>query len=162
MASSFSSAATIKSTILSLRSAKRAMLETSAYALQEGDALLSELNRMLKGSDEAVRWPGHIKQEINLAIGQVELWLEELHDRRVESTRLYERCLRQLELLETSSPRGKTDSPQRQLGQISEELSAKEAEVSGLSDLGSSLSSCDRLMREVVAKQAEVQEIADR
>ncbi len=45
------------------------MLETSAYSLQEGEALLAVLKEMLAAEDS--RWPDKFRQEVNLAIGQV-------------------------------------------------------------------------------------------
>ena len=62
----------VRSAISDLRRAKRQMLEASAYALQEGDALLEMLDRAWK-EEEAKGSHGQtfIKQSLCLAIGQV-------------------------------------------------------------------------------------------
>ncbi len=49
----------------------------------------------------------------------------------------------------------------RRLAQMEALLSAREADAAGRADLGSSSSSCDRLMREAVAVQAEAREAAE-
>ncbi len=56
--------------LTSLLQAKRLMLETSAYALQEGEALIKLLNATIK-DESGVTWPGQVKREVGLAIGQV-------------------------------------------------------------------------------------------
>ena len=60
--------------ISALRHAKRQMLESSAYALQEGDSLLEMLDTAWKQEDaKGAAAQGFIKQSISLAIGQVSL-----------------------------------------------------------------------------------------
>ena len=86
----------IKAQILELQKAKRGMLESSVYALQEGDELLNKLDAMKQKCNNLDCRPGLIKQSIQLAIGQVELWLESLHDKRVQITLLFDRKMEQL------------------------------------------------------------------
>ena len=60
----------IQSRLAELSVAKRAMLESSAFALQEGDALLEKLSALWQLSSLDSR-PGIIKQSVALAIGRV-------------------------------------------------------------------------------------------
>ena len=60
----------IESRLSELSVAKRAMLESSAFALQEGDALLEKLSALWQLSSLDSR-PGIIKQSVALAIGRV-------------------------------------------------------------------------------------------
>ncbi len=168
--------------LASLLQAKRLMLETSAYALQEGEALIKLLNATIK-DESGVTWPGQVKREVGLAIGQVslfsnffifvkklqlfqvELWLEELHDRRVVCTRLFEQRFKELKKLLDNYEMQDQDNDHliRELNELSELLSSEEREESAChQELGSSVSSCDRCIRDAVAKQAKLQQINDR
>ena len=60
----------VRSRICDLNIAKRAMLESSAFALQEGDALLQKLSALWQLSSLDSR-PGIIKQSVALAMGRV-------------------------------------------------------------------------------------------
>ena len=60
----------LRSRLCDLSIAKRAMLESSAFALQEGDALLEKLSALWQLSSLDSR-PGIIKQSVALAIGRV-------------------------------------------------------------------------------------------
>ena len=62
----------IRKTISSLNGAKKAMLESSVYALQEGEALLDKLNQLWiqSSSDQRTDFK---KESISLAIEQVSI-----------------------------------------------------------------------------------------
>ena len=62
----------IRNTISALNGAKKAMLESSVYALQEGEALLDKLNQLWiqSSSDQRTDFK---KESISLAIEQVSL-----------------------------------------------------------------------------------------
>ena len=62
----------IQLAISTLKNSKRAMLESSVYALQEGDALLNRL-RLLWNHATLDSRPGFIKKSASLAIGRVSL-----------------------------------------------------------------------------------------
>ncbi len=62
----------ISETVRALLKAKRAMLETSVYTLQEGDSLLEKFKAL---QTEATSWemrPGLVRQSVALAVGQVD------------------------------------------------------------------------------------------
>lgn len=65
--------AALRSEAAALAAAKRAMLEASAFALQEGDSLSAALDAVVKGDGGLAMdsRPGVIKQAVNLAVGQV-------------------------------------------------------------------------------------------
>ncbi len=84
---------------------------------------------------------------------QVELWLEELHDRRVQTTARFEARLRELQAL--------LDDTSDLIEQLEELIAAKKAALSGKRALGSSVTSCDQLIKETVILQSEAQEIGE-
>lgn len=142
----------LRSRLCDLNIAKRSMLESSAFTLQEGDALLEKLSTLWQLSSLDSR-PGIVKQSVALAIGQVELWLEELHDKRVAVTDLFQLRLEELqELLDATSD----------LSQIESLLRQRKAFLESLRDLGSSAASCDDLIRGTMTLQSESQDIYDR
>eukprot|EP00094_Tigriopus_californicus_P002724 TCALIF_02628-PA protein Name:"Similar to unc-89 Muscle M-line assembly protein unc-89 (Caenorhabditis elegans)" AED:0.08 eAED:0.03 QI:0/0.71/0.12/1/1/0.87/8/85/2824 len=141
--------------IKALTKGKRTMLESSVYALQEGDTLLDMLQKM---KDDIIMdsRPKFMRNSFLLTIGQVELWLEELHDRRVAVTNLFEcrfEALRQqLDLLRVGSD----------LAQLDELIREKTRALSLLKDLGCSTSTCDELIRQTMSMQNEAQHILNR
>ena len=84
---------------------------------------------------------------------QVELWLEELHDKRVAVTDLFQLRLEELlELLNATYD----------LSQIESLIREKKSLLESLCDLGSSVASCDDLIRGTMTLQSESQDIYER
>lgn len=145
----------LEASIKALIKAKRTMLESSVYALQEGDTLLDLLQKM-KDNNVMDSRPKFMRHSFLLTIGQVELWLEELHDRRVAVTNLFESRLealrQQLDMLRVGSD----------LAHLDELIRDKMHALSLLKDLGCSTSTCDELIRQTMSMQNEAQHILDR
>ena len=134
--------------VKALDAAKKAMLESSVYALQEGEALLSKLNCLWTQSTMDSR-PDFIRRSVSLAIEQVELWLESLHDRRVEVTAMLTKRKRQLEQSK-SDCRGLT-----RLRELESILANKKESLINTHDLGSNAVNADSLLQDNLRLQDE-------
>jgi len=155
------SAADAEKMLSSLASAKRTMLEASAFSLQEADALSAAIRtlRDAPGMADAFAVAGepNLRQAASLALGQVELWLEDLHEKRVRATREHDRCVHNLRLrLQSSSLAAEINALAEETRQKVERLAAES------SDLGSSASDCDSLMRTALNAQNEAEDLKKR
>ncbi|XP_023344920.1 coiled-coil domain-containing protein 141 [Eurytemora carolleeae] len=82
----FNSVEDIKVGIKNLEKARKSLLETSVYSLQEGEGLLGLLHELDSSLDSR---PVYLYQAVLASIDQVSDWLENLHDARVEVSDLF-------------------------------------------------------------------------